>query len=215
MSVLDIAVIGFVGLSALFAFLRGFTREMLAIAAWIGAAFLTYRFFPALRPFVAAHISPPWVADLTAGVGLFVVALVVFSILSHFVSERVRGSSVGPLDRTLGLLFGIARGVLVVCLLYGVADRFMLRESQPEWVKSARVTPLLQKGADYLVALMPQDKMVPHGPRPHPQAPPPQKVEVPSPDSALGQTVASAIVSSVSGVLRGYRSVFNSAEDKR
>jgi membrane protein required for colicin V production len=215
-SILDIAVVSLVGLSALFAFLRGFTREMLAIAAWIGAGFVVYRFFPVLRPWVATHISPPWIADFATGIGLFVGALIVFSILSHFLSERVRGSPVGPLDRTLGLLFGIARGALVACLLYGAAERFLVRENQPAWVKEARTAPLLQKGADYLVSLMPRER--PGSPRPLPGQQPsaPQKAAKEEPkDPAVARAAASAIVSGLTGAVRDYRSVLHRSEDKR
>lgn len=184
----DIAVLGFVLVSGLFALVRGLTREVLAIFAWAGAGYVTYRLFDLVQPFAQRHIATPWIADVAAGAGLFIVSLIALSVLSHSVAQRVRSSPASGVDRLFGLVFGLARGMLVVCVLYAVADRTIFHQDQPDWIKAARVTPALQQGADYLVSLIPKERMRrlepggPGGPRlplpaPAPDMPPPSNTQ--------------------------------------
>lgn len=151
LNLFDAAILFAVLVSALLALLRGFTREMLAIAAWIGAAFATLKLFPPLQPIVRAHMSPLWLADLALGAGLFVVVLVLLSVISHFLADRVRGSRVGPLDRSLGFLFGLARGVVLAVLVYAAIDRLLPVAERPVWLREARLAVPLQSGAEYLL----------------------------------------------------------------
>jgi membrane protein required for colicin V production len=70
-------------------------------------------------------------------------------------SSRVRQSSLGPLDRALGLVFGVARGVVIVCLGYLVMSHFLAPESRPNWIVQARSLKLLALGASQLQQLIP------------------------------------------------------------
>lgn len=151
LNLFDAAVMFAVLLSALLALLRGFTREVLAILAWIGAAIVTFKAFPLLQPSVRAHMSPLWLADLALGVGLFLVVLVLLSVISHRLADRVRGSRVGPLDRSLGFLFGLVRGVVLVVLVYAAIDRLVPASERPVWLREARLNMPLRSGAAYLL----------------------------------------------------------------
>jgi membrane protein required for colicin V production len=152
----DIIVIAVIALSALFAFIRGFLREILSIGAWVAAGVATWFGLPLLRPFGRQYIEIELIADVATGVVIFVVVLVVASIISHFLTKGVRESALGPLDRSLGLLFGIFRGAVIVCLLLLGADVFYARENRPEWLAQARTLPIVQVGADALRGLFPQ-----------------------------------------------------------
>jgi membrane protein required for colicin V production len=154
--VVDIVVIAVIALSALFAFIRGFLREILSIGAWVAAGVATWFGLPLLRPFGRQYIEIELVADVATGVVIFVVVLVVASIISHFLTRGVRESALGPLDRSLGLLFGIFRGAVIVCLLLLGTDVFYARENRPEWLAQARTLPIVQTGADVLRGLFPQ-----------------------------------------------------------
>lgn len=153
----DIVVIAIIALSALFAFVRGFLREILSIGAWVAAGVATWFGLPLLRPFGRQYIEIELIADVATGVVIFVVVLVVASIVSHFLTRGVRESALGPLDRSLGLLFGVARGAAIVCLLLLAADIFYARENRPEWLAQARTLPIVQAGADVLRGLFPAD----------------------------------------------------------
>jgi membrane protein required for colicin V production len=160
--IVDIIVIGIIALSALFAFIRGFLREILSIGAWVAAGVATWFGLPLLRPFGRQYIEMLFgidielIADAITGVVIFVVVLVVATIISHFLTRGVRESALGPLDRSLGLLFGVFRGALIVCLALLIVDNFYPPEDRPDWLKDARTLPMVQAGADILRGLVPQ-----------------------------------------------------------
>src|SRR6185312_9196932 len=103
----DIVVVVFILISALWAFARGFVREILGVGAWLGAALVTLYLFNPVRLYLRSVISVDIAADIAAGVGLFLITLILLSMLSHAISRLVRGSMLSPLDRSLGFVFGL------------------------------------------------------------------------------------------------------------
>jgi membrane protein required for colicin V production len=163
MNTLDLIVISVVVLSGLFAFVRGFVREGLSIAAWIGAGLVAYYGYERFAPTVARLVPNPLAAQLTTAGVLFVVSLLVFSVLVGIVSDRVRMSRLGSVDRSLGLLFGLARGLLVVCLGYVVATHAIepgvwppKADRLPVWMAEARSRPYLEEASTPLVQMVPE-----------------------------------------------------------
>jgi membrane protein required for colicin V production len=155
MNVLDIIVIAVIALSALFAFARGFVKEALAIAAWAGAGLITLYGLPYARPFAQELIPSPMLASGAAGLALFIVSLVVLSLLTSVIAGRVKNSSLSAVDRALGLVFGLVRGVLIVCVGF-IALRWAIQERDwPVWIQQARTRPFLASGADFLTSLVP------------------------------------------------------------
>ena len=131
MNALDLAIIAVIALSAVFAFARGFVREALSIGAWIGAAAITLYGFNHTYGIVIRFVTTPLLADLIAGAGLFVISLIALTILTGYVARFVQSSALSPIDRTLGLIFGLARGVLLVSLAYLVIDISFPQNDRP------------------------------------------------------------------------------------
>jgi membrane protein required for colicin V production len=155
MNPLDIGVIVVIVLSAMFAFARGFVREALSIVAWVGAAAITvYGFVPVLA-IVDPLVKNPLLSQLIAGFGLFVGSLIVLTIITSFLARMVRASALSPIDRTLGFIFGLARGVLIVCLAYLLLD-FVQPSERPAWIRDAKSAPYLHQGADMLRQFLPE-----------------------------------------------------------
>jgi membrane protein required for colicin V production len=155
MNPLDIGVIAIIVLSAIFAFARGFVREALSIVAWVGAAAITvYGFNPVLL-LVSPLVNNVLLAQLIAGFGLFVVSLIVLTIATGYLARLVRASALSPIDRTLGFIFGLARGVLIVCLAYLLLD-FVQPSERPAWIRDAKSAPYLHQGADMLRQFLPE-----------------------------------------------------------
>jgi membrane protein required for colicin V production len=153
---LDIAVVAVIVLSAIFAFARGFVREALSIVAWVGAAFITLRGFGAAFAVIDPMIKNPLLSQLIAGFGLFVISLVILTIITSIIARYVRTSSLSAIDRTLGFIFGVARGVLIVSLAYLLLDAAVAKDDRPIWVKEAKSTRYLQMGADELKVFLPE-----------------------------------------------------------
>lgn len=152
----DLAVLIILLLSAIVAFVRGFVREFLGVLAWIGAAIVTLYAFPAAQPFLRQYISIEWMADLVTGLVIFIVSLVVFSTLAHFAARGVRTSALNAVDRSLGFLFGLLRGGILVCLAYLVLVYASEDGRLPSWVEDARSRPFVDQGAAWLVGLVPE-----------------------------------------------------------
>ncbi|MBB4267689.1 CvpA family protein [Roseospira visakhapatnamensis] len=151
----DMGVLLILLISAILAFFRGFVHEVMGIGAWIGAILVAVYGLPLVQPYVRPYIPIEWAADLTAAVALFLVALVVFSIITTLIARRVQDSALNSLDRSLGFLFGLARGALVVIVIYVSASWLVPPETQPRWVREARSMPMIRDGQEALYAMLP------------------------------------------------------------
>jgi membrane protein required for colicin V production len=154
-NVTDLAIVVILGLSAAFAFFRGFAHELLAIGSWIGAGGATLYGFPYAQPEARKYIASPLIADLAAGIVLFLLVLVVLSIATRLLSRQVRNSSLGPLDRSLGLVFGALRGAVLVSIAWLMLLWVVPRDDLPVWVAEARALPLVEKSSELLTRLVP------------------------------------------------------------
>lgn len=154
-NITDLIILVVLALSALLAFSRGFVHEVLGVAAWVGAAFVTLWFFAPAQELARELIAIELLADIGAGVVLFIVSLVLFSIVSRGIGRRVRESSLGFLDRTLGFVFGLLRGAVIICLLWLGLSWLMPPAEQPPWITEARALPLVDAGAEMIRTLVP------------------------------------------------------------
>lgn len=156
MNLVDIVILAVIALSGLFALFRGFVRELLSVVGWVGAAFATLYLFKYATPWARKFIAIPWLADGVAGVVIFVVALVVLSTLSHAIASRVGQSHFSALDKSLGLVFGLVRGAVLVCLAYLALGHLVDSPDQyPTMVRAARTMPLVERGARMIEVLIP------------------------------------------------------------
>ncbi len=146
-SAADAIVILILLISALLAFLRGFVHEVLLIGSWVGAVLAVVFLLPPVRPFAREYIAPELLADGVAIAGLFVVSLIILSILTRTIARQVKDSPANAIDRSLGFVFGLARGAVLVCLVYLAMDWFIPPGKQPQWVQNALTRPLVERGA--------------------------------------------------------------------
>lgn len=166
MTWVDGIVLAVLVVSAVLAFMRGFVREVLGIAAWAGAAYAAIKAFPYVEPHVRGWIPEVGIADPVALAIVFVIALIILSIVAARLARSVRRSPIGGLDRTLGLVFGLARGAALVIAAYIIGQRIVPVERWPDPVLQARALPLAYRGATWAVEKLPQEY------RPQLEAPP-------------------------------------------
>ena len=139
----DAAVLIIIGLSTLFAFGRGFATVALSFGAWAGALLATVFGFELVSPYGRDLISPPELADLITLALLFFLTLFILKQVAEFVGGMVKDSPVGLLDRSLGALFGLLRGVVIVSVIYLGFDKLFPSSNQPDWIEHARMRPLV------------------------------------------------------------------------
>jgi uncharacterized membrane protein required for colicin V production len=151
----DFLIVLVIGLSAGYAAWRGFLSEALSIFDWAAAAFATLYFGPWLVPLARNIIATPWLGSLAAYAGVFLVVFIPLSFMSHRFSESVKSSFIGPLDRALGIAFGVVRGLVIVGVGYLLFTYLVPIPKQPVWLTQARLTPLMQSSAEVLISLVP------------------------------------------------------------
>ena len=165
MTVFDILVIAVMVISGLLAMVRGFASEVLSILSWVVAALAALLLYPLLLPLVQTLVDADWISLLIAALLIFVVVYVAMSALTYRWMERAHGGDIGFLDRSLGFVFGIARGLFVVSIAFLVFVWLVPdRRDQPTWITDARLMPLVDFTAGALGSLAAQQSTAPTQP---------------------------------------------------
>ena len=154
---LDILLLGVMLISGLLAMIRGFMREILSITAWGAAAVATLLLYPRLLPIAKANISSDIVATGAVIGGVFLITLLIVSIITVRISDMILDSRIGALDRTLGFLFGLGRGLIIVVVAFLFFAWLVPGSKQPDGVRNAKSLEVLNKTGEWLQALLPQD----------------------------------------------------------
>ncbi|OAI52430.1 hypothetical protein AYO46_05480 [Betaproteobacteria bacterium SCGC AG-212-J23] len=129
MSVLDLAAIGVIVGSVAWGIWRGFTREVMSLAGWILAFLAANTVAGPLGDRLPASIANPEVRVLIAFVVVFVLVLIAAAIVGMLVSKFLKATGLSGVDRTLGGIFGLARGVLILLAFAVVAGLTALPRS--------------------------------------------------------------------------------------
>jgi membrane protein required for colicin V production len=157
-TLLDILLLAVMLISGLLAMIRGFMREILSIAAWTISAIAAIYFASRLAPIVKSNINiGDTAANAIAATVVFLVVLLLVSIITVRISDMILDSRVGALDRTLGFLFGLGRGLLIVVVAYLFFDWLVPDKGQPEWVRNGKSVVVLKSTGDWLKAMLPDD----------------------------------------------------------
>jgi membrane protein required for colicin V production len=144
-------------ISAALAMIRGFTREVFSIGSWVAAAAVAYFFWDDVLPYVRRYVEDK---NLSLGItvaGLFFVTLLLVSIITMRISDFVLDSRAGPLDRTLGFVFGAARGLVLVIIAVLFLNFFVAPDRQPQWIAMAKSKPWLDSLGTDLMNRLPDD----------------------------------------------------------
>jgi membrane protein required for colicin V production len=145
----DIGVLAIVGLSTLLAFGKGFANVALSLAAWVGAFAAVIFGNTFVQPYAQDLITPPWLANTITIIALFFVTLLILKTVGGMIGDAIKSGPVGFLDRSLGALFGLVRGMVIISLLYfGFTTVFP--DKQVDWVENAKTKPLVAWGAEML-----------------------------------------------------------------
>jgi membrane protein required for colicin V production len=154
MTAVDYAVLGVVGVSVLLSVFRGAVREVMALASWVGAFLIARYFAPMCSSVLPASLSHPWLRLALAFAGLMLVSLVLFALATVALTRVVRRSKLVPWDRALGVVFGLARA-LVILVALALAAGLTPLPRDPAW-RNALVGPPLVMLAKKARAFLPQ-----------------------------------------------------------
>jgi membrane protein required for colicin V production len=154
LNLFDIAIIAVILLSAIIGLFRGLVRELLSLLGWIIAIWVAWVYAPQFAE-LFSFITSPDVRKAAAFIALFLVTLVLIAVLSHFISKAISGSALKATDRTLGMVFGALRGILLIAVIT------ILIQSSPFakegwWTGSALKVYFIQI-AQYVISLLPAE----------------------------------------------------------
>jgi membrane protein required for colicin V production len=155
----DAILIGIMLISGLLALMRGFTREVLSLLSWGGAALAAYFLRPYFLETAQSYFAEndKWVAEIVLVIAIFIVALIIIQLLTMRLSDWVLDSGVGMLDRTVGFAFGLARGLLLVVVCYLFFIWLVPREDHPDQIRNAVTLPLVESTASIIISYLPLD----------------------------------------------------------
>lgn len=160
MTLFDGIVIGVLFISSVLALLRGFTNEVLSILAWVVGALAALWLFPYATPLFRPMISPDWLAAAAAALAIFIAGYVLVAAFTVRWADHLLAlhEQAEMLDRTLGFLFGLLRGLLIVTVAFLFFNWLVPDPAdQPDWIRNARLRPLVESSAATLFTLAPTD----------------------------------------------------------
>ncbi len=138
-SIADFVIIALVLLSAAFGLWRGFVKETLSLFIWVLAVWVALNYSSDLAQFFATHIHHDKVRYYLSFVILMIVTLIVGGLVNMLLVGLIKKTGLSFLDRFFGLIFGIARGLLIVALLLLIADFTTM--SDASWWKDSTFIP--------------------------------------------------------------------------
>lgn len=139
LNVTDYIILGIIVLSVLISLSRGFIREALSLTTWLIAAYLAFTMSTNLSDQLSGYISSSSIRMIVSFLAIFLAIIIAGAILSFFISKLISFSGLGFIDRFLGILFGAARGILLVALVLLMIQGTSLVER--DWWKSSQLIP--------------------------------------------------------------------------
>lgn len=155
-TLLDGLLLGLTLVSAVLAMVRGFSREVLSIVSWGAAAVAAFLFYKQGAPYVQPYVEQELIAQLISGGIIFLVVLIVVTFITMRIADMIIDSRIGPLDRTLGFVFGAARGILIAAVAVWFLG-FFIGGREIAWIDGAKSKPFLDSLAQSLVNMLPED----------------------------------------------------------
>ena len=157
MTQFDVIVLGLLVISAAVGFVRGAVREVFALLALLGAAAVAIFGLPVFGPTIRDVIKPDWLGTVASLVLLFVVAFVALRLIGAAIARQVQNTQMlGFLDRSLGLLIGLGRGLIVLGALFLMFNAATPQDLRPKWITGAQTWPLATSMGGLILKFVPQ-----------------------------------------------------------
>lgn len=155
MSWVDLIIVVIIVVSALISVVRGFVKESISLASWILAGFIGLRYFAPLADLLEPYVESPTIRVGSAFAILFITTLIVGAIVNFMASQAVSKTGLSGTDKSLGVVFGAARGLLIVTMLVLLAGLTPM-PTEPWWNESAMIE-FFTEMANWIKDILPQD----------------------------------------------------------
>ena len=163
---IDYAILGIVGISGVISLMRGFIREALSLAGWIAAFWMALAFSGQVSAWLDGYVSVPSVRVGIAFAAIFFAVLLLGGIALRLAGLLVDRTGMSGTDRTLGIVFGVLRGVVITGLLVLLAGLTSLPRD-PWWSQSVLLPHLVELASEIRAFLPPEvQQQIRFGPEP-------------------------------------------------
>lgn len=151
----DIAILAVILVSTLISLIRGFVKESISLATWLIAGFIAMTYYVVLSDLLLPYIESPTISQAVAFAILFITTLIVGAIINYMVSQLVSKTGLSGTDKLLGMIFGAARGVLIVAMIVLFAG--LTPMPSEVWWQESDLVPHFQEIAVWIQQWMPED----------------------------------------------------------
>lgn len=149
----DYAIIGLIFVSAVISLVRGFVREAISLVTWVVALVIGFKFAPLLAGSLARFIHTPSIRVAVAFMIIFFIILILGSLINYLITTLVNKTGLSGTDRLLGMIFGVARGVLLVGVIVLLGQLSAVNKNQ--WWEQSQLIPKFQGIATWLKEFVP------------------------------------------------------------
>lgn len=163
---LDYVILGILFLSTLFGFVRGFIGSFLSLSGWCLSIYLTYTLFPEFKPILEPKIKNPLILMMVGHSVLMLCFLIIFGVFNLLTTTAISGITKGPIDRSMGALFGMFRAALICSFVFfttiaalstfnGSTDEKSIEATLPKMITSAKTYSALNAGREVIKDVIP------------------------------------------------------------
>lgn len=155
MLIIDMIILGVIGVSALIGLFRGFFPELLSLLTWVVAIWSGWNFSDLVEPYLSGKLNSPFLELWVSRGVVFVAVLLIGGLIGQIVALAIRKTGLSGTDRSLGFLFGLVRGAVI----FGAAILFagsLNLQSEPWWQES-RMIPYGIQIADWIRRVLPDE----------------------------------------------------------
>lgn len=138
----DWIIVAIIGVSGLISLKRGFVKEALSLVVWIAAFVVAIAFHDRLATLLVDQVSAPSLRAMLAFAILFIATLIIGALINSLLSALVHATGLTGTDRVLGMVFGFARGTLVVLALVVVIP-LLVPVHEDAWWQQSSIIPHL------------------------------------------------------------------------
>ncbi|CAA0079622.1 CvpA family protein [Zhongshania aliphaticivorans] len=137
----DWAILAVISASALISLIRGFVKEALSLLSWAVAFFIAVAFHPQAVALLEPLVDKVYLREILAYVLVFITTLVLGSLVTHIIAVMVKRTGLSGTDRLLGMIFGTARGLIVVLAVLVLLPSMLTGVENDQWWKESQLIP--------------------------------------------------------------------------
>ena len=152
-AMVDIVILAVMAISLVFGLFRGLLRELLSLVSWVLAFWIAYRYSANVAEIIDRALQNPTLSQAVSAVLVFVIVLVALMVLTSLIAKLFKATGLAGIDRILGGLFGLGRGVVILLAALILASHTGAVEQ--DWYNASTMIPMFDRSLDWMAAYVP------------------------------------------------------------